>query len=608
MIFGRNYKKAVDKVPSFDDETKQQFKKAVKTNRRRAVDLTQQADQHVERLLIKRFDRLVSVRRFIFLWVALFVILILSTVAQIRGLSPYYQKLKPVPGGIYSEGLIGTFTNANPIYATGAADSAVSHLVFNGLLKYDDTNKLVGDLAKDWVLTDAQNRYTVHLRHNIVWQDGKPFTADDVLYTYQTIQDIQAQSPLYTSWQGIKVSKQDNYTVNFDLPNALSSFPQALTNGIVPAHLLKNTAPEQLRSAPFNTSPVGTGPFTWKFVEVKGGTSEDREQLITMAAFNKYWPGKPKLDGFNLITFADEKHLVSAFRAKQVNSMSGLEAEPTELASDDSVQAQITPLTGSVMAFFNNSRPILSDSVVRKALVSGVDRSQINTLLQYPVKTADSPLLKDQLAYDPEIVQLQYNQKAAQQFLDQQGWKADSSGQMIKDGKPLQITISSQDTQDYTKIAHYLQKQWGDLGVKVNVNYYSGEDLQSQIISGHDYDVLLYGIAIGVDPDVFAYWHSSQISLSSLGHLNLSEYKSTTADSALESGRTRADPAIRTIKYKPFLKSWAQDAPALALYQPNFVYITRGPVFNYARKANNSGVDRFYNVQNWEIRQKRQSD
>lgn len=608
MIFRHNYKKAVDRIPSIDDETKDQFKKAVKSRHRKALDLTQQADSHIDRLLIRRFERLVSVRRFVFLWVSLFIILILSTMAQIRGLSPYYQTLKPVPGGIYSEGLIGTFTNANPIYSTGAADSAASHLVFSGLLKYDVSNKLVGDLAKDWVLDDSQNRYVVHLRHDVRWQDGKPFTADDVVYTYKTIQNIEAQSPLYTSWQGIKVFKQDPYTVNFDLPNPLSSFPQALTNGIVPMHLLKKVAPEQLRSASFNISPIGTGPFEWKFVEVKGATTEEREQRITMAAFKDYWAGRPKLDGFNLITFSDEQHLVNAFKAKQINAVSGLEAEPDDLMLDSSVETQTTPLTGAVMSFFNNSRSILSDSNVRKALVSGIDRSQLNTMLKYPVKLVDSALLKDQLAYDPQLTQFAYNEQAAKQFLDQAGWQVDSSGQRTKNGQPLQVTLSSQGTADYTQVAHYLQNQWGKLGVKVNVNYYSGDDLQSQIINAHDYDILLYGIAIGVDPDVFAYWHSSQISVTSLGHLNLSEYKSSTADSSLESGRTRSDPAIRTIKYKPFLKSWAQDAPALALYQPNFVYITRGPVFNYARKASNSGVDRFYNVNNWEIRQKRQTN
>ena len=103
--------------------------------RRNAVELGQQADQQIERLLIRRFEKLISVRRFVVLWVGLFVAIFFITVMQLRSLSPYYQSLQPVPGGLYSEGLIGSFTNANPLYATSAADTAISHLIFSGLFR-----------------------------------------------------------------------------------------------------------------------------------------------------------------------------------------------------------------------------------------------------------------------------------------------------------------------------------------------------------------------------------------------------------------------------------------------------------------------------------------
>src|SRR5262249_9759923 len=154
----------------------------------------------------------------------LFVLLFFCAVVQIRALAGYYQDLQPVPGGLYNEGLVGTFTNANPLYATGEADTTVSHLVFSGLFKYDNSNNLTGDLADSWTVDQTQTHYTVHLKHNLKWQDGQPFTATDVVYTYQTIQNPLAQSPLYSSWQGIKVSQLDKYTVVFTLPDALSAF------------------------------------------------------------------------------------------------------------------------------------------------------------------------------------------------------------------------------------------------------------------------------------------------------------------------------------------------------------------------------------------------
>lgn len=259
------------------------------------------------------------------------------------------------------------------------------------------------------------------------------------------------------------------------------------------------------------------------------------------------------------------------------------------------------------MAFFNNSRSNLNNSNIRQALVSAVDRQQLLELTGYPVKLADEPLLRGQLGYEPSLTELPYSPAYANQLLDKEGWVRDASGQRTKGGQVLAFSLSSQDTQNYGLTAKFIQQAWAKIGVKVTVHYYSGDELQSGIIANHDYDILLYGISIGVDPDVFAYWDSSQASVNSQGHLNISEYKSTPADLALQAGRTRADPQLRTIKYKSFLSAWRNDAPALALYQPNFLYITRGPVFNYDRRSDNSSADRFYNVASWEIRQKNQT-
>ncbi len=589
-----------------DDETKRRLARKMRRRRRSAVQLSQQADEQIERLLIKRFGRLASVRRFVVLWITLLLVLILAGVHQLLGLSNYYQDLRPVPGGLYTEGVIGNFTDANPLYATGAADTAVSRLVFSGLFKYDNHNRLVGDLAQDYSLIGPQQtRYIVHLRHGLKWQDGKPLTANDVVFTYQTIQNIEAESPLYSSWSGIKVTEQDPYTVVFDLPNSLSAFPYSLTNGIIPAHLLSDIQPADLRSAPFNTQPVGSGPFEWKFIDVTGGTSTDRQQRISLAAFKNYAGGQPRLDGFNLITYSDEQHMLSAFSSKQIGAMSGLDDLPDSLKNDKSVQTYVTPLTTAVMVFFKNSEPPFNDLSVRRALVLAVDRSQLDGLFDRPVQLVDSPLLKDQLGYNPTLTEPAFNLTAAKQVLAADGWTPGNNGMMVKKGQPLTFTLTAPDTPDYTKTAQFLQAEWQQLGVKLQVNYYDNEDLQTSVVADHSYQALLDGISIGVDPDVYAFWDSSQASITSAGHLNLSEYKSTIADRAVEAARTRSDAKVRSVKYTQFLTQWRNDLPALPLYQPNYLYITRGQVFNYQRTADNSAADRFDNVNNWMVRQKR---
>jgi hypothetical protein len=118
-----------------DTKTKKRWRKTFRRRRKDAAELSRQADEQIEKFLIGRFERLAIVRRFIFLWSSLFVVLFFVTVLQFRSLGAYYQTLRPVPGGIFSEGLVGKFSNANPLYATGAANASVSRLVFSGLFK-----------------------------------------------------------------------------------------------------------------------------------------------------------------------------------------------------------------------------------------------------------------------------------------------------------------------------------------------------------------------------------------------------------------------------------------------------------------------------------------
>src|SRR5579884_3532300 len=208
------------------------WRRQLKRSQRQVEDLGYHAEASLEEHLLKRVEHLKPVRRFVIGWVGLVLILIAVVIVENFALGGYYLVPKTIPGGIYNEGVLGLFTNANPLYATSDADSTVSHLIFAGLLQLNAKGQLVGNLAQNYSTSDNGMTYTVNLKHNLKWQDGQPLTSRDVKFTYQTIQDPDAQSPLFSSWQGITVTAPDPYTVIFQLPNALASFPYNLTNGI----------------------------------------------------------------------------------------------------------------------------------------------------------------------------------------------------------------------------------------------------------------------------------------------------------------------------------------------------------------------------------------
>jgi peptide/nickel transport system substrate-binding protein len=582
---------------------KLRFRRRVRNSQRQVEDFGQQAENQLETQLFDRFSRLRVVRRFIIGWLFFFVVLISITIWQLNGLSSAYQTVKAVPGGIYTEGILGDFTNANPVYAGGEVDGAVSRLIFASLFTYNEHNQLIGDLAKSWFANELGTVYTVNLKPGLTWQDGQPLTANDVAFTYQVIQNPDAQSPLQSSWRGINVSVVNPLKLTFTLPNALSSFPYEMTNGIIPQHLLGKVAMTDMRSTAFNTTnPIGAGPFTWKTLQVTGDTPTKREEQIALAPFTHYNAGTPKLDSFVVHAFHDQAKLISSYQKNELTAIAGLSGMPRALQNDTSAQAQNFDLTAAKMVFFKNSNPILSDVAVRQALVSAVDVPSIINGLGYITKPVREPLLIGQLGYDATYQQASFNLATASQKLDAAGWLIGKAGIRYKNNQPLRFSLYGNNDAEDSKVAATLVADWHKLGVRVDVLLQSGPDLQ-QTVASHSYDALLHGISIGVDPDVFVYWDSSQADIRAANRLNLSEYKSTAADAALEGGRTRLDPGLRVVKYKPFLQAWQQDAPALGLYQPRFLYITRQTVYHLNPRIINDSTDRFNNVQNWELHQ-----
>ena len=571
--------------------------------RRRVVQMlsgVRSGGQFVEKNGFSRLPQLRAIWRFLFLWLGAAVVMIGLLITQLVNLRQYYQVYEPVPGGRYTEGIAGSFTTANPMYAVSDVDTTVSRLIFAGLLKYDEHNQLTGDLAQSWSADPTGKVYTIRLRPNLTWQDGQSLTTDDVVYTYRTIQNPDAQSPLYTSWKGVVVKAVDDQVVTFTLPNPLSSFPSGLTNGIVPKHLLGSINPIDLRSASFNTAePVGSGPFRWSSIGISGVADNSQAQIV-LAPFARYWAGAPKLTSFNVYAFADSQAMVQAYKNQEITAMAGLDSLPASIARSTQTHVYHLPLTAGVYVFFKTTLPVFSDPKVRQALVAAADRRDITRSFGYPVQLVDEPLLNGQLGYDAAYAQNTGDTAAAKALLDAAGWHMSADGFRHSGSQRLGFTLTVRDTSEYRRVAALLAKEWHAVGIDVQEAIQSATDFESNLAL-HQYDAILDGISIGEDPDVFVYWDSSQNDPRSATRFNFSEYHSNTVDVSLEAGRTRLDPQLRAVKYKSFLQSWKQDAPALGLYQPSLLYVSHEDVYGLDNGFINSDADRFRNVQNWMI-------
>lgn len=570
-------------------------KKAI---RKRFRKIESSSIKHAHKFIVKRWVNVREVRRHATAWMLLVILLTVSVIWQGFYFSAAYTRQIPSEGTAYSEGIVGSLDTMNPIFANSLPERSASKLLFSGLLRYDDTSNLSGDLAESWRYEDGGKRILVTLRPNIKWHDGAPMTSADVVYTIDMIKNPNVRSPLYSSWRDVAVKAIDGRTVEFTLPAVYAPFIDSLTVGILPRHILSSVQDVDLRNAPFNRAPVGSGPFVFR--NIKSLNVEAGHVVLNMDAYPGYHLGKAKLGKFYIHAFSKEEDLRRSFVTDEVNAAANLSAQAiSDLPRAEGAVVQDVPLYNGAYAFFRNSNEILKDVNVRKALRLAIDRPQLLKKLDNRARLLNGPLLPEQLPAEASIAairQPEFDLAEAAKILDQAGWLKDASGKRMKGGQRLTLNLATVRTGDYPTVAQAVADNWNKLGLDVRTQLAQGEDFQQNVISPRAYDVLIYELAIGRDPDVYAYWHSSQ---NGQNRLNLSEYSSGLVDDALTSARSRLESNLRGAKYKAFYQQWINDAPAVALYQPMLHYVTNSRTTAMDSGSIVDAVDRYSQVQYW---------
>jgi peptide/nickel transport system substrate-binding protein len=554
--------------------------------------------RHAHRFIISRWTNLRDVRRHALGWLLLAGLLVIATGLQLYWVQKAHSSTMPTEGGTYAEGVIGRLDTLNPIYASTQSERSSSYLVFSSLLRYDEKNNLESDLAERYAMSADGKTYTVTLRRDATWHDEKPVTAADVVFTLNLIKNPQARSYLYRTWQDIQVKALSRHEVQFTLPSAYAPFPHALTFGILPKHILEKVSPARLREHPFNREPLGSGPFVFKSIQI---INPDADRVVFQAERNdNYYRGKVKLERFQIHTYQNHDDLRQGFLSREINSANEVTSADIKTIKDQlpSTVVADAPIFNGVYAFFQTERPILTDAAVRRALVKATDRTLLRKQVANYASPLEGPLVPEQVSGINDMKQASYDTAAAAAELEAAGW-VKQGNKRVKDGQELQLSVVAPQTGDFPEILEVLAKQWRKIGVNVKTQIVQTDTFEQNILTPRAYDVLLYELALGADPDVFAYWHSSQASVRGF---NLSNYKSGVIDDALLSARGRSEVGLRTAKYRGFFEQWLEDAPAVALYRPHLRYVTTDNTASI--KRTNPVVDtlnRYHTVDSWTV-------
>lgn len=569
--------------------------KQVQVKARRLENMTV---RHAHRFIISRWANLRDVRRHAIGWVVLVTLLVVVTALQLLWVKGPYTAVQPTEGGTYAEGVIGRLDTLNPIYASTQSERSASMLLFSSLLRYDDRNNLEGDLASGYTRSEDGTTYTVSLRKDAAWHDGTRVTADDVEFTLKLIKNPATRSYLYRTWQDIKVTKKDRYTIEFQLSSPFAPFPHVLTFGILPKHVLQTTSPTRMREHTFNRNPVGSGPFTFRSIQMIN-PSDDRA-VLQVARNNNYYRGPVKLDRFQLHTYKNNAALRQGFLSSEVNAANDITSGDIAAIKQDVPTTVVTNtlINNGVYAFLKTDSPVLQDTAVRKALVRATDRVEIIKKLGKTAVSLEGPELKSYIGDSPEMRQAVHDAKAAGDELQAAGWV--KQGDVRKKGdQTLTLMLVAPKKGDFPVVAETLAAQWKKVGVDVSTQLVDPDTLEQNVVKPRAYDVLINEIAIGGDPDVFAYWHSSQASVRGY---NLSNYKSGVVDDALVGARARVENDLRYAKYVSMTKQWLADAPAVALYQPHLHYVMTDGTHSMEQSTSIvDGLNRYHQVATWSV-------
>ena len=564
--------------------------KAVAKRARKAESAT---IRHARKFISKRLDNVLEVRRHVALWLSGIAVLILTVGMQLVWTQSSYTIKAGANGGVYAEATLGDVNTLNPLYATTNSERSAQRLIFSSLMTYDTSGHLNTDAARAMTVSPEGTTYTVTLKDGIKWHDGTNMTAQDVAFTVGLIKNPDARSRLRQEWQDVTLTVVNDKTITFTLPSTYAAFPHALTFPILPKHLLADVPASTLQENAFSLAPVGSGPFELRLLQP---TTDHK--IVNMTAFPEYFKGKPRLDRFEMHAYNSYSKLEAALQLGQVTAAIVSDTSWLKKSSDFSLKN--VAVNNGVYALLNTSQPQLRELPVRQALQRGLNIEALRKTVAPGQYGLDLPFVRGQLQDDASLKAALYDPAEAARLLDSAGWKLEGTVRK-KDGRALTLSLVTTDNPEYKKSVELMKKDWRTLGIDVATTVVDTsdprEDFTQNVLQPRAYDVLVYELEIGADPDVYAYWHSSQ---SGARGLNLSMYTSGVADDALTSARARVELGLRDLKYKAFARQWLADIPAIGLFQSSIKYVARNQSTALETGQNLvSPYDRYANVIYW---------
>jgi peptide/nickel transport system substrate-binding protein len=529
--------------------------------------------------------------------------------------------------GRYREALVGRVQRLNPLFAQlNPVDRDITALIFEGLTRTDSYGEPIPALAQRWIISSDGLEYIVFLREDVLWQDGVPFTAADVVYTMSLLRspDFPGNPQLGAFWRTIETEQLGDYLVRFRLAQPLGNFLDRLQIGILPEHALSGTTAAQLATHPFNLTPIGTGPYQLEALRSSDGVNVNQVDLRVSPIYRQRTEGQQHAFALDSVSFMLYDSADSAIQALQNHSVDGFavrdrsERTPTfnsEIAFDFDMHNALEATLG-VIIYNQAKHDFLREQRVRIALETGIDRtSTIQRTMSNTASEANSPLMPLSWAYVPNLQWPAYNPDEARQLLitaeerlarinEANGSEETAETEATDEATPssalFTFTILTPDDLALVSLANEIATQWSQLNLSVSVEAVDSTTYQSRLQS-HDFDAALveYSLGDSADPDVYSFWHEGQYP----DGMNYGGVADRRISELLEKARQDPFGINRVSVYQDFQREFVERAVALPLYYPLFTFATSPSVRGVQLGFIASPADRFRTIGDWSMAQ-----
>ena len=501
-------------------------------------------------------------------------------------INSYYKKTieKPVAGGSYVEGVIGQPTFINPLVSSNNnVDKDLIKIIFSSL----------DDLTENYQISEDNKSWTITLKKDLVWSDGEPITANDVLFTIETIQDPINNLPLYPTWRGIVVERLNENEIRLTLKSPyvflIDNFKELK---IAPEHILGNIPISNLRLSRYNLEPVGSGPYKFETLKTK------RDGFITdyyLVVNELYHDTNPYIKNIIFRFYADESDLIKAFNKKQVDGLGGLSHKYLDkLKVGHQVITMNLPRYYAI--FFNPNTSIpLKEKAVRQALNFATNKDRIvKEVFGDQTIIMSGPLPPNISGYDQAIYESEkFDLKKAADILDAAGWKVND------ENVRMELNIIVPQISFLVETVSKLKEDWAKIGVKLNPVILNPNDIKNNVINTRNYEMIIFGNILKKNPDLFSFWHSSERFYPGR---NLALYTNSKVDGLLEEIRQDFNNYSRNQKLSQLQEKINEDKPAIFLFSPNYLYVAPKNLGGFQSYFATTPSDRFDKINEWYLK------